>query len=602
MRQFIHSMRAILDAGTKRRLLLTACGAVVLAVMDAVAIALVLPLVRAIDGIARETIPSTSRALAVRLDANSPEELAGILAAIVFVTFVLKGLLAVAYLRWNLGFLMRGEADLASSLLRVYLHAPYSYHLQHNSAELQRTIHLGVRQVYRETLVGLVGACADGVLIAAVGIVLLVLEPTTALAAIAYFTVVGVGYQRVIHHRAQTAGRELHEEGAHAFRVVQQSVSSTKELALTQRQNHFADELHRVERRMASRQATLLLLNQLPRYYLELALVIGVASMSLVLFSRREPADAVAVIGLFLAAGFRVLPSLNRVLVALGYVRSGLAPLRQISDDLATLGPRVVTFAADEPSLDWAHIAVEGVTFAYEGAAGPVLRDVSLRISAGESVAFVGASGAGKTTLVDVILGLLEPDSGAVTIDSRPLSELRAAFQRTVGYVPQSVSLLDDTLSANIAFAVPEHEIDTDRLTAAVREAQLEDVVAALPDGLDSVIGEAGVRLSGGQRQRIGIARALYQEPRLLVLDEATSSLDSATELRITETIEALSGELTVMVIAHRLSTVRACDRIFFLENGRIVQHGSFPDLMARSPGFAALVRLGSLTPLARET
>jgi ATP-binding cassette subfamily C protein len=231
-------------------------------------------------------------------------------------------------------------------------------------------------------------------------------------------------------------------------------------------------------------------------------------------------------------------------------------------------------------------IAFEGVSFAYEREGAPVLRDASLSIAPGESVGIVGPTGSGKSTLLDLLLGLLTPSKGRITVDGAELAGQLASWQRSIGYVPQDVYLEDATIRANVAFGLEREEIDDERVGRAVRSAQLDDFLSSLPAGLDTVIGERGVRLSGGERQRVAIARALYHEPELLVFDEATSALDPITELELTRAIDALKGKKTLVVVAHRLGTVRRCDRLFFLRDGRIEAVGSYDELLERSEEF----------------
>jgi ABC-type multidrug transport system fused ATPase/permease subunit len=225
-------------------------------------------------------------------------------------------------------------------------------------------------------------------------------------------------------------------------------------------------------------------------------------------------------------------------------------------------------------------VDLKNISYRYSGTSEPALKDISFSIEKGQSIALIGKSGAGKTTLVDVILGLLEPDSGDITVDSVSIYDKLRSWQNLVGYIPQSISLLDESVERNIAFGVPDHLIDSDRLNKVIKAAQLEELIEQLPDGIKTSVGERGVRLSGGQRQRIGIARALYFEREILVLDEATSALDNETESLVTEAIRALSGTKTMIIIAHRLTTVEHCDRIYLLEKGRIVQSGSYQEVV----------------------
>jgi ABC-type multidrug transport system fused ATPase/permease subunit len=244
-------------------------------------------------------------------------------------------------------------------------------------------------------------------------------------------------------------------------------------------------------------------------------------------------------------------------------------------------------------------IRIEDVTYTYPRGSAPVLNNISLTIPRGSSIAIVGPSGGGKSTLVDILLGLLPPDAGRVRVDGVDTATSVRAWQRNLGYVPQSPYLLDDTLAKNIAFGVPDAEIDKQAVIEAVRMAQLNDLVASLPNGLDTEIGERGVRLSGGQRQRIVIARALYRQPTVLVFDEATSELDNLTELEIAAEIDALSGEKTIVVIAHRMTSVRNCDVIVFLVEGRVADMGTYDELLERNPEFSKLTLTDNIKPSA---
>jgi ABC-type multidrug transport system fused ATPase/permease subunit len=258
-------------------------------------------------------------------------------------------------------------------------------------------------------------------------------------------------------------------------------------------------------------------------------------------------------------------------------------------------GARSAETRTREP-LEDIGVRFDSVTFAYEPGGAPVLHDVSFRIQPGESVAFVGPSGAGKSTLLDIVLGLLEPTGGSVAVGGKPMRDVRSSWQQSIGYVPQDVVLLDETLRTNVALGTPPDEIDDARVEDALALADLTETWKSLPDGLDTRLGERGVRLSGGQRQRVGLARALYDHPRILVLDEATSSLDGGTESRIIETIEAMQRNLTMIVVTHRLSTVRNCDRVYMLEGGAITGVGPFDALTEQSPAFAELVRHSVVT------
>jgi ABC-type multidrug transport system fused ATPase/permease subunit len=235
------------------------------------------------------------------------------------------------------------------------------------------------------------------------------------------------------------------------------------------------------------------------------------------------------------------------------------------------------------PQLAFENIEVDSLVFSYEGIESPVLNNVNVHIRKGEAVGFVGQSGSGKSTLIDIMLGLLHPQGGLVSVNGQRIDDVKQSWQQQIGYIPQTIFLMDDSLRRNIAIGIADKEIDELAITEALKSAQLEDFVASLPEGIDTVVGERGVRLSGGQRQRIGIARALYHRPSVLVLDEATSSLDTETEHGVMQAVQALQGDKTVIIVAHRLSTVEYCDRLYRLDAGRIVDEGTFGEVMNRS-------------------
>ena len=304
-------------------------------------------------------------------------------------------------------------------------------------------------------------------------------------------------------------------------------------------------------------------------------------------------------LGIFALSVMRLLPALQQIYHGLVSIRGAGAILDQIAADHAAAPPEAPpeahpAAAPPPPPRLGRRLELRGVTFRYPGAARPALAGVDMVIEARSTVGIVGGTGAGKTTLVDLILGLHAPQQGAILADGTALgpANLRA-WQRGLGYVPQTIYLTDDTVAANIAFGIPRDRIDRKAVERAARAAALQDVVAGLPQGLDTLVGERGLRLSGGQRQRIGIARALYRNPALLILDEATSALDTLTEGAVMQAVDAIRADTTVILIAHRLGTVRGCDRIFLLEHGRIAAQGRYEELVAGNATFRAMARGG---------
>ena len=292
----------------------------------------------------------------------------------------------------------------------------------------------------------------------------------------------------------------------------------------------------------------------------------------------------------------RILPALHSIVLRVNTVRFGAYAIRDIHRDWTQLAPPPDAAAEDAAAASAPplvrRIVVENVSFTYEKGVRPALADVNLQIECGESVGIVGATGAGKTTLVDILLGLLEPSAGRVLVDGRDIRKNLRAWQRQLGYVPQAIYLADDTIARNVALGLDDETIDRDRVAIVVHMAQLEPFMETLPKGLDTLVGERGVRLSGGQRQRVAIARAIYHDPQVLFFDEATAALDNQTEQELTRSINALQGQKTLIIVAHRLTTVRNCDRLFLLDDARLVDVGSYDELGARSERFRTMAAL----------
>jgi ABC-type multidrug transport system fused ATPase/permease subunit len=319
----------------------------------------------------------------------------------------------------------------------------------------------------------------------------------------------------------------------------------------------------------------------IPRAGLELVAIVGMAVLVVVMIAMgKQTTEVLPILGLFGVAAFRIVPALNRFIT--NFQTIGLAR-PQVLDTYDALKNFSSSRKTPGSLGDFKDFVADGITFVYENSERVVLDHVSLSVSAGEAVGFVGRSGSGKSTLVDIMLGLLKPQSGEVLINGTNIDDVKQSWQKQIGYIPQTIFLMDDSLRRNIAIGIADKEIDEAAIFEALKSAQLEDFVASLPEGLDTLVGERGVRLSGGQRQRIGIARALYHRPSVLVLDEATSSLDTETEHGVMQAVQALQGDKTVIIVAHRLSTVEYCDRLYRLDAGRIVDEGTFDEVMNRS-------------------
>ena len=341
------------------------------------------------------------------------------------------------------------------------------------------------------------------------------------------------------------------------------------------------------------------LVNQLPRHVLEVVLVGGILLGIVFMLPDGDSATGLLpVIGMFSMAVFRLLPSFNRITGASGVTRSGIPAVEHIYDDVQEARRYQSKVSSSKPTrlVFDKQITFDDVSFKYAESDLTALEGINLTIKRGQSVGIVGASGAGKTTLVDVLLGLFPTTTGVLSVDGTPIASVLDQWRAIIGYIPQDIFLIDDTLRRNIAFALADEKIDAEAVGRAVDQARLTDFIATLPDGLDTLVGERGVRLSGGQKQRIGIARALYRHASVLIMDEATSSLDPNTEMEISSAVASLLSERTVIIIAHRLSTVKQCDIIYVMEDGQIIDSGTFNDLAENNAKFRQMIELMSVT------
>ena len=591
----VRALMTVLTSSTKRRLAGAVAASLALALCEIVALLSVVPLMQLLAGQGAQS--STSLGFLVDLSGiSNTSHLALVTSLMMLVAFVLKGIASIWCRWWILGFVYNEEATLSEELLRYYVRAPYSLHLQRNSAELLRTMIESVSAVFLYGVVGLVTVLSELTYLVLILVALIVLLPVPGFGFLLYFGIAGLAFLRLLNHRSYGYGRSLSDGSLAIYRTATQILGGVKEIQIRNNSDHFLSEFAHARSEFGWARRRSAFVSELPKYFLEIIFVTGFALLAVVLFASSSAGEALPLLAFVVATGFRILPAVARLLGGYNGIRIGFPALSLVLDDVTLARSSPATRQSSTARLPLRReLSLERLAFRYPGTERDVLDDIDVRIPAGSSVALVGSSGAGKSTLADVLMGLHRPTAGRVTVDGVDIRTDVIAWQRSIGMVPQDVYILDATLRANVAFGDAPDAVNERRLSAALTRAQLDDLIAELPDGVDTIVGERGGRLSGGQRQRIGIARALYLEPSVLVLDEATSALDSETERRITDTIESLHGQMTVVVIAHRLSTVRQCDMLLYLEQGRIAAAGTFESVTAESPAFARLVRLGSL-------
>jgi ATP-binding cassette subfamily C protein len=501
-------------------------------------------------------------------------------------------ILGAQYFRIRVGH--AANTDLSCEMLRRYLAASYPFHFGRNSTDLIRICSTTVAHSLG-VLSSLMGLLSDTLMSLGMMGVVIVTSPGLALASSVGLIVIVLTVLRVTRQASARIGRGSHVVEASSARSLQHALGGVKELKVLGRERYFSDE-YAAHQRDAMRMGYLgVTIDSLPAVVLQTVLVCGALGLVAALtIAGKAGMQTLPITAIFGYAGLRILPMANGLIGTMNHIRRSGPAVDELYNDFVALG------AADERA-DAAHvefkssIVLDSVSYTYPSAKAPAIAHVSLAIRRGESIGIIGPTGAGKSTLVDIILGLLTPVSGRITVDGVDLSSTSAPWKRRVGYVPQTIYLIDDSLRRNIALGIKEHDIDNRKLHAAVAAAQLQAFVGQLPEGLATQVGDRGVRLSGGERQRIAIARALYHDPDLLIFDEATASLDVRTEAEINRTIDALRSVKTVVVIAHRLSTVKSCDRLVWLDKGRVVDVGSFEELRQRSTDFRALVAMSAV-------
>lgn len=494
--------------------------------------------------------------------------------ALVGVYFVKN--LFLAYLFWRqTSFSLNVQTGISQRLFVAYLRQSYTFHLQRNSAELVRNV-TGEVGIFSNLLTSVILLTSEILVLIGISLLLLLVEPLGTLITAVVLGVTALGFYFMTRNRISRWGIERQHHDGLRLKHLLQGLASVKDVKLLGREDDFLAQykFHNVKTFHAYKFYTIL--TNIPRLLFELLAVVGLATLVIIMVGQgRDIESIIPVLGLFAAAAFRLMPSVNRALSAVQTIGYSLPVINILSDELCNSFQESVSTSPNKDIFFNNELKLTDVAYSYPNTTVPALDSISISIRKGESIGIIGESGSGKSTLIDVIIGLFIPSTGVVELDGHETSLALRQWQDKIGYVPQSIYLTDDTLRHNIAFGLQDNLIDDIAIMEAVKSAQLEEFVDGLTEGIETIVGERGIRLSGGQRQRIGIARALYHNPSVLVLDEATSSLDSVTEVNVMQTVKELQGNKTIIIVAHRLSTVEQCDQLYKLDKGKVVASGS---------------------------
>jgi ATP-binding cassette, subfamily B, bacterial PglK len=512
----------------------------------------------------------------------------------IFIVFILKNLFYFLSQFVQLNYLIKRRVEMTARLFRGYMESEYEQHLNTNPAILIRNIN-SVDSIFAGFLQPIFGIISEVFILCGICVVLMYNNWQIMIGSLFILVLpVWIGNKLIAGH-LRRIGKENFEFIAITTKILLEGLHGIKEILVMKKASFFASNFFFFGMKLGYLRRNMRLINYTPKIITETVLVGSVTLLVLiVLYSGKAFYDFIPILGLYAVGAHRMVGSLNKVASGIQTLKYNQVLTETVIDELCLFGKNPIdddlsrheNLSGNKELYRFSEISLKRVTFYYKSSKTKILNNLSLSIVRGQSVGIVGPSGAGKSTLMDILLGLLRPSEGDFLIDNIEYGKMTREWASLIGYIPQSIYLRDDNLRNNIAFGINEENIDDKALEKAIKISQLEEVIRDLPEGIDTTIGERGVRLSGGQRQRIAIARALYHDPQIILMDEATSALDNQTEAEFMKSIELLQGVKTMVIIAHRLSTVKNCDVIYFMKDGLIESKGTFEELLKESESF----------------
>jgi ATP-binding cassette subfamily C protein len=567
------SIYRILLPGERRQFRLVVLMSLVGAVLEAVGATLVFALLTQFTTVGGSSIVNRFSG------EGSSDDVVIVLGSLTFLYALLRMTYSLAESHLQVRRIQQFAGSLSTRVLESYAHIPLTDHLTHRSGDFLRNTWYASEMLIRQSLLGILSICTETAVMVGLLVVLFVISPTTSIAVVVVGGILILFGYRIFGRYITRWGADAENHASECLQQIQEFFGGVREIKIARAEDYFVDRYRRERHSLARSYWRYHTMSQAPRLMIE-GLLAGGLAVLVVVFTLRDSQEAgIATMALFGYAGFRVLPSANRILVAIGNVSYGLPALDLVRPVLD--GPREEPGLNREPLRFSEAISIKAVSVTYPGATEPAIVNISLEVKKGERIGLIGESGAGKTTILNVVSGLIRPTCGSVFVDGRDVAESLDEWRSKVGLVAQTAFMVDASVRTNVAFGYPEESIDEDKVWWALGRARVIDVVSGLPEGLSTPIGDRGARLSGGQVQRIAIARALYKEPEILILDEPTSSLDQATERELAESLAEIGSDYTTIVVSHRLPILRHCTEIFRVEVGRLTQIGTLDDLIA---------------------